>query len=155
MEKIVVDSNIIFSSFLKKNSRISQILINGYKYYDFYSPQYVRTEILNHKEKIKAIAKLSENDFFEIYELLLKKVRIINHSLIPVNIFNLAYDLCFDIDQDDTSFIAAGIFLKAKIWTGDKELIRGLIKKGYNQFITSDELYSDFIDKIDKQRKKK
>jgi len=55
MTKIVVDSNIVFSALLNTNSRIGQILINRKDYYDFYSPEYVRFEIFNHKEKIKSM----------------------------------------------------------------------------------------------------
>ncbi len=49
MDRIIVDSNILFSAILNLNSNIGQILINGQEYYDFYSPKYVRTELLKHK----------------------------------------------------------------------------------------------------------
>lgn len=51
MTKIVVDSNIVFSALLNINSRIGQILINGSKHYEFYSPEYIRQEIIEHQEK--------------------------------------------------------------------------------------------------------
>lgn len=51
MTKIIIDSNIAFSAILNVNSRIGQIIINGFRYYDFYSPEYIRTEILEHQEK--------------------------------------------------------------------------------------------------------
>ena len=63
MTKITVDANIIFSALLNINSRIGQILISGKNYYDFYSPEYVRVEIFKHKEKIKSIGKLTDNEF--------------------------------------------------------------------------------------------
>ena len=65
MTKIIVDTNIVFSALLNTNSRIGQILINGKDYFDFYSPEYVRFEIFRHKEKIKSIGKLSEDEFIE------------------------------------------------------------------------------------------
>jgi predicted nucleic acid-binding protein len=52
MTKLIVDSNIIFSAILNVNSRIGQILLTS-EFYDFYSPKYVRIEILNHQEKLK------------------------------------------------------------------------------------------------------
>ncbi len=57
MTKIIIDTNIAFSAILNVNSRIGQIIINGFKYYDFYAPEYIRTELLEHQEKIKEIAK--------------------------------------------------------------------------------------------------
>uniref|UniRef100_UPI00404A30D1 PIN domain-containing protein n=1 Tax=Flavobacterium sp. TaxID=239 RepID=UPI00404A30D1 len=47
MTKIIVDSNIIFSAILNVNSQIGQILLTSRHSYDFYSPKYVRDEILN------------------------------------------------------------------------------------------------------------
>ncbi len=60
MDRIIVDSNILFSAILNLNSRIGQILINGQDYFEFYSPKYVRTELLRYKEKIKKNHELFE-----------------------------------------------------------------------------------------------
>ena len=86
MTKIIVDTNIAFSALLNINSRIGQILLNGNKYFDFYSPEYMRLEILQHKEKIKKIGKLSNNQFIQTYELVLKNISVLNHSIIPVDV---------------------------------------------------------------------
>ncbi len=53
MTKIIIDTNIVFSALLNINSRIGQILINGNKSFDFYSPDYIRQEIFEHQRKIK------------------------------------------------------------------------------------------------------
>ncbi len=144
MNKIIVDSNIIFSTLLNINSRIGQILINGKKYYDFYAPKYVRTEILEHQEKIKKIAKLNNEDFFEVYELVLRNITILNHSILPIKYFTKATEICQDIDIDDTIFVAFSDYLKADLWTGDKKLLKGLKQKGYKKTITTENLYLDF-----------
>jgi len=60
--------------------------------------------------------------------------------------------LCLSIDIDDTIFVAFTNYLKGKLWTGDKKLIKGLTDKGYTRFITTDALYQDFIKK-EKKRK--
>ncbi len=85
MIKFVVDSNIIFSAILNTNSRIAQILLMGNDFYDFYAPKYIRSEIWEHREKIKKIAKLSDEDFIETYELVIKNVTILNHSIADKN----------------------------------------------------------------------
>ncbi len=56
MTKIIVDSNILFSAILNINSRIAQIIINGSKYFHFFAPEYIRYEILNHKNKIYCLS---------------------------------------------------------------------------------------------------
>jgi predicted nucleic acid-binding protein len=145
MTKIVVDTNIVFSALLNTNSRIGQILINGKRHFDFYAPEYVRFEIFQHKEKIKLIGKLTEDEFIETYSLILRNITILNHSIIPVEIYRNAELLCEDIDIDDTIFIAVSDFTKGVLWTGDIKLLNGLKNKGYKHLIKTDVLYQDFL----------
>ena len=145
MTKIIVDTNIVFSALLNTNSRIGQILINGKNYFDFYSPEYVRFEIFQHKEKIKSIGKLSEDEFIETYGLILRNITILNHSIIPPEIYRNAELLCKDIDIDDTIFVAVSNFAKGILWTGDMKLLNGLKNKGFEQVIKTEELYQDFL----------
>lgn len=145
MTKIIVDTNIVFSALLNTNSRIGQILINGKNHFDFYSPAYVRFEILKHKEKIKSIGKLTDDEFLETYSLILKNVTILNHSLIPSEIYRNAEIMCQDIDIDDTIFVAVSDFTEGILWTGDLKLLKGLAKKGYKNLIKTDDLYQIFM----------
>ena len=147
MTNIIVDTNIVFSALLNTSSRIGQISINGKNYFEFYSPEYVRFEIFQHKEKIKSIGKFSEDEFIETYSLILKNITILNHSIIPPEIYRSAELLCKDIDVDDTIFVAVSDFAKGKLWTGDMKLLNGLKNKGYEQVIKTEELYQDFLSK--------
>ena len=52
-----------------------------------------------------------------------------------------------DVDYNDLLFIGLAIELKGRLWTGDKKLMNGLAKKGFNQFITTIEL-SNIMDEI-------
>ncbi len=145
MIKIIVDTNIVFSALLNTNSRIGQILINGKNQFDFYSPAYVRFEIFKYKEKIKSIGKLTDNEFLETYDLLLKNITIINHSIIPTEVYKNAEIVCKNIDIDDTIFVAVSDFTKGFLWTGDLKLLNGLIKKGYKNLMKTDDLYQLFL----------
>jgi predicted nucleic acid-binding protein len=146
--RIVVDTNILFSTLLNTNSRIGQILIKGHHYYNFFSPEYIRDEIFEHKYKIQHLAKMDDIKFIETYELAVHNISIISNSVIPATYYKKAEFLCSSIDIDDTPFIAATEFLRGKLWTGDKMLINGLLAKNYSQIITTEELYQDFISKI-------
>jgi predicted nucleic acid-binding protein len=142
---IVVDTNVAFSTFLNTNSRIGQILLNGTKYYDFYAPEYIRTELIEHKERIKSIGKLSEDKFVELFVLIMSNLKILNHSIIPKSFYLNAYELCKDIDEDDTAFVAINDFVRGRLWTGDTKLTNGLIGKGYSRLTNTNELYKDFF----------
>ena len=152
MTKLIVDSNIIFSAILNVNSRIGQILLTGESFYEFYAPKYLRSEIWEHKEKIKKIASLSNDDFFEVYELILKNVTILDHSIVPKKNYLQAFELCENIDPADTAFVAFSLFLKCKIWTGDKKLINGLSQKRFKKIITTEDLFRDLRRKNIKHR---
>jgi len=145
MTKVIIDTNIVFSALLNINSRIGQILINGNRYYNFYSPEYIRYELFAHQEKIKTIAKLTDNEFIETYESIIRNIIILNHKLIPIDIYKKAEALCKSIDIDDTVFVAVAEFTQGKLWTGDLKLLNGLAEKGYKDIIKTEELYHDFI----------
>jgi predicted nucleic acid-binding protein len=130
MTKLIVDSNIIFSAILNVNSRIGQILLTGEDFYEFYSPKYLRSEIWEHQEKILKIGRLSNDEFLEVYELVLKNVTTLNHSIVPKEKYQQAFELCDNIDPADTAFVAFALLLKCKIWTGDKKLVTGLTEDG-------------------------
>jgi len=147
MIKIIIDSNILFSALLNTNSKIAGIIINGQDFYDFYAPQYARTEILNHRNKIKKIKKLNDLEFLEIYELIFGYITVLNHSILPKKDFEKAFEYCRNIDVDDTIFVGFSEYLNSKLWTGDKKLISCLIKMGFDKTLTTEELFKDFIEK--------
>lgn len=147
MIKIIVDSNIIFSAILNVNSRIGQILMNGSEDFDFYAPKYVRTELFRHQEKIKKITGITNEEFLELYELILKNVTILNHSILPKKDFTKAFEYCCDIDENDTIFVGFSEYLKAKLWTGDKKLTQGLKIKGFKRTIATNDLLKLYLER--------
>jgi predicted nucleic acid-binding protein len=46
-----------------------------------------------------------------------------------------------DIDPKDTHYVVYSKQFRCKIWSGDKTLIQGLAKKGFTNFITTEDLY--------------
>ncbi|MDR9398551.1 PIN domain-containing protein [Salibacter sp.] len=140
MTRIIVDSNIVFSSIINVESNISQIILTGQKDFEFYAPHYLKTELLDHKEKIKQLKGFNDQNFLEFYTKILKHITLIDHSIIPISDYKEAIELCESIDINDTPFVALSIFLNGTIWTGDKKLKTGLSRKGFSEFITTQEL---------------
>ncbi len=77
---------------------------------------------------------------------MLKRILFFNEGMIPKEVINEAYKLTFDIDEKDTIFIAMGRHFKQKLWSGDKALVEGLRKKGYNELILTNELVEMFTE---------
>jgi predicted nucleic acid-binding protein len=147
--RIVVDSNIVFSAILNTNSKIARIILQPRNRINFYSTEQLSIEIEDHQEKIKKISNYSDSDLERIIALIINKIRFINVRLIPKESYEFAESLTYDIDIDDTEFVALTEHIRGKLWSGDKKLQKGLKKKGWNKFISTDEL----IEKTHKRSK--
>jgi predicted nucleic acid-binding protein len=130
--KVIVDTNVLFSALLSKNSRLKYPFF--FKDLKFFSCNFLFVEIFKHKEKLITVSKLSEEELLTVLEKLLRRINFVREEVIPKAFFDKAYSLCRDIDEKDTPFVALTLFLKGYLWTGDKELKEGLKKKGFNKF---------------------
>ena len=138
--KIVVDTNIIFSSLLNVNSTISTLLFNSTGRLEFYSCAYMQTEIERHWPKLLKISRLTEHQLRVSYQNLLLKIQFIHEGMIPPATWATAEALVRDIDPDDIDFVALAHFLEAGIWTGDKPLRDGLRQRNFEQVYTTADL---------------
>jgi len=138
--KVVVDSNIVFSAMLNRESSIGDIILNSQDAFTFYTCEYLREEINDHKEKIIEITGYDEREYSEVEFLVYKQIDFFSESTIPFEFWQKAADLVRDIDMDDISFVALSLFIDKNIWTGDKPLITGLAKKGFKNIITTQEM---------------
>jgi len=71
---------------------------------------------------------------------LTKNIKFINEYFIPKESIIASEVLVSDIDPGDTLHVALTMFLKGKLWTGDKKLVSGLTRKGFLDCITTNEL---------------
>lgn len=138
--KIVVDTNIIFSSLLNTSGTIGELLFNSDKVFEFYSCNYMRHEIEKHWAKLKRISKLSDSELREAEHKLFAKINFINEELIPTKTWLAAEELVESIDIDDLDFVALTKHLKGYLWTGDKELYSGLKRKNFKRVYNTSEL---------------
>ncbi|OFX24760.1 MAG: hypothetical protein A2033_03785 [Bacteroidetes bacterium GWA2_31_9] len=143
--RIVIDTNIAFSAILNTNSKIARIILQPKNKFNFYSTEQLLNEIEEHKEKIKRLGNYTDYDLNRVIKLITSRIRLINVKLVSKNTYNLAETLTSDIDIDDTEFIALTEHIHGRFWSGDKELKKGIIKKGWNKFISTDELYIKLI----------
>ena len=147
--KIVVDTNIVFSAILNSTSRIGQILITSKSNFQFYSCVFLKTELIKHQNKLLKITKLSIEELEELQDLITKNITFIHEGLLPEKTIIAAEKLLIDVDLNDSVFVALTKNLKAKLWTGDKELIKGLKSKKIKEIITTGEIL-DMLEKIEK-----
>ncbi|MFC2101018.1 PIN domain-containing protein [Bacteroidota bacterium] len=143
--RIVVDTNIAFSAILNTNSKIARILLQPKSSVKFYSTEQLLTELDNHRDKIIQLSDYSIEELEKVRRLITNKIRFIHVKLIPKDLYIKAEKIVKDIDIDDTEFVALTEYIKGKLWTGDKELQKGLALKKWNRIISTEELYQIII----------
>ncbi|OYU83308.1 MAG: hypothetical protein CFE24_12010 [Flavobacterium sp. BFFFF2] len=145
--KIVVDTNIVFSAILNTNSRIAQILIYQNPNFQFYSCDYLQTEILRHREKLLKLTRITDEELTELEGFITHNITFINENLLPPQLVEETKIQLQDIDPFDIPFVALAKHLNAKLWTGDKKLYFPLKEQNFQHIISTLEmtvLISDF-----------
>ena len=138
--KIIVDTNIVFSAILNSNSRIGKILLNSKEHFQFFTCNYLRTEIQRHRNKLLKLTKLTEDQLSELEDLITQHINFIDERLIPQDILIKTEIQLKAIDPDDTVFIALAKHLEGKLWTGDLQLYNGLKAKRFKDIILTSDL---------------
>ncbi len=115
--------------------------MNSNGIFEFCATQSLPAELEKHRPKLLEISKLNEVDLDMAISQIISNFTFCDEALIPFEIWVDAAKLVSDVDSNDVSFIALNNFLKVKLWTGDKKLIKGLVAKGYTNFILTEELF--------------
>jgi len=150
--KIVVDPNIVFSALLNTSGNIGKILIHAKKHIQFYSCYYLKEDIFEHQDKLLKLTKLPPNELIELIDLTTHHIQFLHEAVIPSKTILKAYELVKDVDDEDVLFVALTKHVKgSKLWTGDKKLMAGLLKKEFKQVITTSELNA-FLDLKEKSK---
>ncbi len=147
--KIVVDTNIVFSAILNTNSRLAQLLIYSEPHFQFYSCDYLHTEIFNHRDKLQKLTKLTKNELLELEDFVTHHITFINDRLLPQKLIDSTQKQLTDIDPYDVPFVALAKHLDAKLWTGDLKLTKGLKAKRFKNIISTAEMATLF-DELEK-----
>ncbi len=145
--KIIVDANIVFSEILNADGKIADLLINSKMHFDFIAPDFLRKEIYKHYLKLSKISGMTIDEVREAEFQICKDIAFISEEQIKHSTWIATGKLVSDIDPKDTHYVAFSKHCKCKIWSGDKMLMKGLAKKGFTNFITTDQLYTLWLSK--------
>lgn len=139
--KFVVDTNIAFSAILNTESKIGDLIMNSHGVLEFHACDTLRSELIRHRSKLLELSKMSEEQLDQSIYQITNSLVFNYEALIPYEYWVKSANLVRDIDMDDVAFVALAEFLGIKLWTGDRELMKGLARKGFTHFITTEELY--------------
>ena len=138
--KVVVDTNIVFSAILNSSSDLAKILINAGKDVEFYSCEFLKEELFQHRAKLKKLTKLTDEEISDLVGLATQNIYFINEQLISMEFRLKALQLTKDIDVSDAPFVSLSLQLNALLWTGDKKLKTGLSRRGFKDTIEAKSL---------------
>lgn len=119
--RLVIDTNIIISSLISNSVRRSILLNSGY---DFISPEYTYTEIMNHIDLIENNAKITSKELQYVMDILFSNIKIYPKKDY-IEYYPEAKKIMSDIDPDDAPFLA--LAMKAQvdgIWSEDKGFLK-------------------------------
>lgn len=140
--KVVIDSNIIFSSLMSGKSFYMDFLNQN----EVYAPDFLFEEINEYENKIIENTPLKE-DFYNYAQEIFKYLMIIPKIAIRPETWEKAHKLCKAIDEKDTPFLALSLELNLPLITRDKKLYKGLLGKDIKNII----LFEDFFELIQTQ----
>jgi predicted nucleic acid-binding protein len=103
---------------------------------------FLRIEIKKHHGKLAKISSLPISKIVESEFQVCKDIKFISEEQIQKANWETAYELVKDIDEKDIHYVAFSKQFGMRIWSGDKRLIRGLKRKGFDNFVSTDELHS-------------
>ena len=138
--KIVVDTNIVFSSILNTQSIIGDLILNSNNTFQFWSCHFLLEEMDKNWSKLRKISNLTDKDLLDVQRIIYKNITFIDEFQIPNHHRVKAYKLVKGIDINDLVFVALNEYRKSILWSGDKVLVRGLRRLGYDKIITTDEM---------------
>lgn len=134
--KLVLDSNIIFSALISGNEKYLDIV----RMNNVYMPDIVLNELNKYEARIIDKAKIKHSDFRLFVRLLFEKVSVIPKFAISIKNWRKADELCRDVDEKDTPFVALSLEFEIPLLTNDKALCEGLKKKGFDNFVTLEDV---------------
>lgn len=132
MTTIIVDTNIVFSALVNKNSKIATFLLEPNQ--ALIMPKFGFVELFKHKEKISAVSKHSQDEILEILYELMRHIEFFDENRISASALKNAWKLVKDIDPKDMLFVALTLEVEGLLWTGDTRLRSGLKNKGFDSF---------------------
>ena len=133
----VVDANIVISVLISPTGVTAKVFFQHLSSSILYAPHYLLTELYDKKPKIMKVTGYSSEQYMDLLHYISRKIEFIEEEIIPESIRLNAFELVKGIDEGDTPYVALAQYLQLKIWTGDKELTKGLAKKGFDMCITT------------------
>jgi len=138
--EFVIDANIIFSSLLSGKGLYRKIFETN----KFYTCDFALQELQTYQATILEKTKLSKSELQEFTIFIFSHIVVVPQFYITQINKNNAFELCKDIDEKDTVYVALSLELDLTLLTRDKPLYNGLKNKGFEKIL----MFDRFIEQL-------
>ena len=130
-QSYVIDANVLFSAFIS-GRKVYRLFFSTHT---IYLPDFAFIELEKYKARILSKTKLQEQEFKEFVMTLLRHVIAVPNLLLSDRSLKRAYQLCEQIDEKDTVYLATAIEMNVPFVTNDKTLYHGLKKRHFTPIV--------------------
>ncbi len=138
MIRYVADANVVFSALISGREGYLRMFTD----FDILLPDFALLEIQEHQRQILEDTRVNPELFRELTLRIFSYLTVVPNMLLSTRSYLAAYQLCKDIDEDDTVYLAVAIEFDIKLISKDEELINGLRAKGFQNIIHLSEFFA-------------
>jgi predicted nucleic acid-binding protein len=139
LKKYVIDANILFSAIIGSRRVYLELIKNV----ELYAPDYILKEIEKYEQLLLKKTKLTKKELNDFLIKLFKGVTILPSIIMNRESKQKAMDLCKDIDEKDTPYVALAIEMDVSVISNDKKLYKGLKEKGFSNIILLEDIINN------------
>ena len=140
MKQFVTDANVLFSGLISGNEKI----IRFFGEYTIYTPDFALVEIQKYQELILSKTKVEPQKLRDYTLSLFKNIIVVPNLIISNQSYYKAFNLCKNVDEKDTPYLALSIELEIHLLTQDEKLATHLKQEGFAKVIS----LTDFLSEI-------
>ncbi len=141
MKRYILDANIIFTALISGKPLYLNFVANN----QCFTSDFAFAEIEKYKVVIMKKSKIQPSDFQKFIKLLFEYITVIPSLYITEENQVKAIELCKDIDEKDTPYVALALEMEIPLITQDKKLYDGLQKIDFEYVI----LWEVFLKQMD------
>lgn len=141
MKEYIVDANVIFSSLISGKEQYLRLFAT----YKFFVPDFTMNEIQKYQELLLKKTKLQPDQIRDFTLSLFSNLTVVPNFLISTNAYLTAFQLCKNVDEKDTPYIALSLEFDLVFVTKDDELVAGLRQKGFEKILS----FREFIEQLE------